>query len=226
MLQSHSILRYSFHMQYFPKEQKIFTIPGSVGELEVMTTWPKDSAHPTVAIICHPNPTQLGTMHNKVVTTLAKSFDMLGFKTVRFNFRGVGKSAGEFGHVKGEIDDLLALIDWVERELPEHKLILSGFSFGSYIAAAVANQRNCSHLVSIAPPVDRLDFTSLTEVNCPWLVVMGDQDEVVLPAEVIEWANNPPSPINFILLKNVDHFFHGRLIELRELIINYFSEKN
>lgn len=193
-------------------------LPGPAGQLEVMTTWPTSSSPVGVGIICHPDPRQEGTMHNKVVTTIARAFEHLQLATVRFNFRGVGKSTGYYGDVRGECDDLMAIIQWVQQVLPQQPIWLAGFSFGSYISAKMAEQLKPVRLISIAPPVNHYDFQQLTNIQCPWLVIQGDQDEVVPFAEVKAWADNPPAPLKFIIMPGVTHFFHGRLIELRQHI--------
>lgn len=205
----------------FPKEKAHFLLSVSSGQLEVMTTYPSSAAD-KVAIICHPHPLYEGSMRNKVVTTLARAFEQLGLATVRFNFRGVGKSSGSYGETIGESDDLRAVIAWVQQVLPKHDIWLAGFSFGAYISANLASQlpKVIKQLVSIAPPVNHYDFVHFKQVQCPWLVVQGDQDEVVPFAQVAEWAQKPPVPVKFIVMPGVTHFFHGHLIALREILID------
>lgn len=205
---------------HFPKEKKSFLIPGPAGELELITTFPKEAIKSIVGVICHPHPLYEGTMHNKVVTTLARGFDLLGLPTIRFNFRGVGKSEGTYGDTLGETDDLLAVINWANQALPNHKLWLAGFSFGAYVAANVANQMEANQLISIAPPVNHFNFSHFSSIDCPWLVIHGDRDEVVPLSDVEEWAAHPPSPITFKVIKEASHFFHGKLIELREILLD------
>lgn len=203
----------------FPDKNSTFLLPGPAGQLEVMTSWPENSAQPSgVGIICHPDPRQGGTMHNKVVTTTARAMIHLGLATVRFNFRGIGLSSGEYGHTHGELADLNAVIAWTKTVLPNQPLWLAGFSFGSYISALAAQSAGPVRLISIAPPVNHYNFTQLTQIRCPWLVIQGDQDEVVEFAQVQAWANHPPSPLQLIVMPGATHFFHGRLIELREHI--------
>lgn len=195
-----------------------FLIPGPAGSLEIMTTWPQQAEPRGVGIVCHPDPRQGGTMNNKVVTTLARVFDELNLATVRFNFRGIGKSSGEYGHTQGELADLNAVIAWAAQQLPGLPPWLAGFSFGSYISALAAQATKPRVLISIAPPVNHYDFNQLTQINCPWLVIQGDQDEVVPYAEVQAWAQQPPAPLKLITMAGATHFFHGRLIELRQYI--------
>jgi uncharacterized protein len=200
----------------FPHENSQFLIPGPAGDLEIMTTWPHLADPLGIGIICHPDPRQGGTMNNKVVTTLARAFIELNLATVRFNFRGIGNSSGEYGHTQGELADLNAVIAWAKQQLPALPLWLAGFSFGSYISALAAPAAKPRALISIAPPVNRYDFNQLTQISCPWLVIQGDQDEVVPYAEVQAWAAQPPAPLKLITMTGATHFFHGRLIELRD----------
>ena len=202
----------------FPQTNSQFILPGPAGNLEVMTTFSKDSSKNIVGVICHPHPLFEGSMQNKVVTTIAKAFDHLGFATVRFNFRGVGKSEGQYGETIGETEDLLAVIKWVKQALPDYQMVLAGFSFGAYISAKVANQISVLQLVSIGPAVSKFNFKNFTHIDCPWLVIQGDQDEVV-PFEMVKaFAENPPAPLKLIVMEGASHFFHGRLIELREIL--------
>ncbi|MCH9644073.1 MAG: alpha/beta fold hydrolase [Gammaproteobacteria bacterium] len=207
-------------MKSFPNDKQHFCINGPAGALELETTFDADAD--SVAIVCHPNPTQQGTMNNKVVTTLIKAFQQQHCATVRFNFRGVGQSEGAFANTVGEIEDLRAVLHWVLQVLPEHKVILAGFSFGSYVAANVANQwgdDKLQRLISIAPPVNMYDFYELNNISCPWLVVQGDQDEVVPADKVIAWAHQ--FPLQLEVMTGVGHFFHGKLIELRECVSSF-----
>lgn len=202
----------------FPEKDSTFLIPGPAGQLEVMTTWPESGSPTGVGVICHPDPRQGGTMKNKVVTITARALMDLGLATVRFNFRGIGLSAGEYGHAQGELADLNAILDWVTTALPGQPLWLAGFSFGSYISALAAQAAKPSRLISIAPPVNHYAFDQLTQIHCPWLVIQGDEDEVVPFAQVQAWAAHPPSPLQLITMAGATHFFHGRLLELRDHI--------
>ena len=111
----------------FPAIDSIFTIPGPVGQLEVATSVVSDSSLPFIGVICHPHPLYGGTMNNKVVTTLARTFTLMGISSVRFNFRGVGESAGNYTEGVGESDDLLAVLSWLNNVRPNHQIILTGF---------------------------------------------------------------------------------------------------
>ncbi|MBS0350057.1 MAG: alpha/beta fold hydrolase [Proteobacteria bacterium] len=206
----------------FPTEDNFtFLLPGPVGQLEVITTKPAGAVK-GVAIICHPDPRQGGTMNNKVVTTAARAFAAQDIATVRFNFRGIGKSSGSYGEVKGELEDLLCIRDWIVTALPDTPLWLAGFSFGSYISALAAQNEILKGLISIAPPVSHYDFYALN-INCPWLVIQGDQDEVVPFDQVQSWAKQRSTEICFVVMKQVTHFFHGRLPELRDHIEKWIN---
>lgn len=207
------------------RQSKSIFIPGPIGQLEAIISEPSENNASIAAIICHPNPTQEGTMHNKVVTTMARAFDLLGCRTVRFNYRGVGRSDGEYGDVKGEIDDLKSVIDWVQKEWPNSTVWLSGFSFGSFVSASAANQTDvATQLVSVAPAVNWHDFTTLTNIRCPWLVIASDADEVVPFEEVRDWLDHPPSPMKVEIMHGASHFFHGRLIELRDILVDRLND--
>lgn len=209
------------NIDQFPSHPSRFLLPGPVGDLEVIADSPE--APVGVALICHPNPVQGGTMDNKVVTTMAKAFQKLGCATLRFNYRGVGKSEGicEGLHhdEAGELCDALFLYDWLRCALPGLPVSLAGFSFGAYIAAAVAHSKVAHQLLTVAPAVNLASFNAFTEVNAPWLVVQGDQDELIAHSAVKEFADHAASPVEYIEMAGAGHFFHGRLIELREILI-------
>lgn len=179
----------------------------------------------TTAIICHPHSLMGGTMNNKVVTTLARAFAELGHHTVRFNFRGVGESQGVYDAGIGETHDVLTIWDWVKERRPQDQIWLAGFSFGSYVALRAASQRAPAQLVSIAPPVHNFnfDFSAISRPSCPWLVVQGDQDEVVDPQLVFDWIKTFDAPPELITMPGATHFFHGRLVELRHLLVEALS---
>ena len=206
----------------YTEQMQNLLLPGPAGQLEALFTLPKDREPIALAVICHPHPQQEGTMHNKVVTTLYKAFDQCGAATLRFNYRGVGQSEGSFDDAVGECDDLRALISWAGQHYPQLPLWLGGFSFGAYIAARVANDDQVAQsLITIAPAVDHYSFGDLTNIQCLWLVVHGDQDDVAPFATVQAWAQHPPSPLEFVVMAGADHFFHRRLVELREIMVEW-----
>jgi alpha/beta superfamily hydrolase len=154
-------------------------------------------------------------MYNKVVTTLTKTFQNLGISTIRFNFRGVGRSEGQFDQGKGELDDLVAVIDWAQQMRMGRELWLGGFSFGACIAAKAATQLPVTQLITIAPPVEYTLMQNLTPILCPWILVQGDKDDVVSAESVYDWAKQrEPKPV-LLRFAEAGHFFHGQLGELR-----------
>lgn len=207
-------------MQSFPQTESTFILPGPAGDLEVLTAPAKPDvpSRAAVAVICHPHPLFGGTMHNKVVTTLARAFSDLGLRTVRFNFRGVGKSAGQFANGVGETEDLLAVVNWVKTVCPGDELWLAGFSFGGYVATRAAVQLSPAQLVCVAPQVSRFKEDALPAVQCPWLVVQGEKDEVVSPEEVFAWVDSLDPKPTLVRVPEAGHFFHGLLLELRGLL--------
>jgi alpha/beta superfamily hydrolase len=196
-------------------------IAGPAGVLEAAID---GSTLPAIAtaVICHPHPLQAGTMTNKVVTTLSRAFTSLGADAVRFNFRGVGASAGSYADGVGEREDALAVIAWSRAQWPGRPIYLGGFSFGGAIAAAIAARAAPAGLVTVAPAVDRLprDFAA---PSCPWLLVHGDADDVVPPQPVLDWAESLAAPPRIVLLPNVGHFFHGRLAALLDTVTDFFA---
>jgi alpha/beta superfamily hydrolase len=175
-----------------------------------------------VAVICHPHPLQLGTMQNKVVTTLARTFANLGAIAVRFNFRGVGASAGVYTDGEGERDDVLAVMDWSRARWPGRRVYLGGFSFGGAMALGVASRAAPTGLVTVAPPVTRLP-ADFEPPRCPWLLVHGSADDVVPAAPVIEWANALAAPPRVVLVDGVGHYFHGHLNVLGNAVAEFFG---
>ncbi len=202
------------------------TLAGPAGPLEAVTACPNAGLRMRgMAVICHPHPLYGGTFQNKVVHYLSRTFNELGLATVRFNFRGVGDSAGVYAGGKGEVDDLLAVLDWATAQRPGQELWLAGFSFGAYIALRAAPLRSIAQLVTVAPPVNFFQFADIVPPGCPWLLVQGDHDEVVPGAQVVEWANGMPQPPRTIVLPGVDHFFHGHLNELRMALLRALTDK-
>lgn len=153
-------------------------------------------------------------MHNKVVTMVEHALRESGLDTVRFNFRGTGASEGSYGNGDGESDDLAAVVNWARRTHPNDALWLAGFSFGSYVTIRNAVRLKADALISIAPPVGRWTLTD-TLPTCPWLVVMGEADEVVEPQAVFDWIDAMEHPPELIRMPETGHFFHRRLIDLR-----------
>ena len=203
----------------FPNESSAVLLAGPVGVLELAVDRSEGPSVPAVAIVCHPLPTEGGTMHNKVVTMTARALRELGIDTVRFNFRGAGASAGSFDEGNGEADDLRTVAAWVRAQRPDAALWLAGFSFGAYVALRVAESLQPTFMLSIAPPVGRSwDFSALALPNCPWLVIQGEADEIVDPQVVFAWIDALPEPPQLVRMPDTSHFFHHKLMDLRGAI--------
>lgn len=198
-------------------------IEGPAGPLEALVEVPPGYDGLRCAVVCHPHPLHGGTMTNKVVYTAARALQERGYATVRFNFRGVEGSAGTFDDGRGETEDALAACDYARLRWPVASLSLAGFSFGSFVAFQVARQRVVRELVLIAPPVGRFAFSASTPPSCPWTVIQGDADDVVAYADVRAWVEGFVPPPRFQVLAGAGHFFHGRLLDLKQLIQGFLG---
>ena len=208
-------------IESFPEQRTEAMLLGPVGALECVFDVPEEeSERPATIVICHPHPQHGGTMHNKVVTIIERSMRELGLRTVRFNFRGVGTSEGAFDDGYGETDDLFAVVEWVRRTRPNDQLWLAGFSFGAMVSLKAAQNLALGQLISVAPPVGRYGFTDLPHPACPWLVVQGDEDELVNIDEVRDWSEELEPKPDLVVMEQADHFFHRRLMDLRGLLKN------
>lgn len=198
------------------------TLTGAAGTLEAVLSVPEQCTTPYVALIGHPHSLQGGTMNNKVVTTMARVFKELHIPSLRFNFRGVGQSQGQYDHGIGESEDMLILArEWQEKH-PALRFIFAGFSFGSYVAYRTAAHCSQSLLITIAPPVHHYDYQEFTPNLSSWLIIQGEEDEVVPYSLVEEFAHNR-SDISMINFSETGHFFHGKLIELKSHLIDYLK---
>lgn len=204
----------------YVKDEVATTIHGPAGLLEIAIAEPPAlTGRKAWGIVCHPHPKFGGSMHNKVVTTLAKVFRELGGISVRFNFRGVGNSEGAYDNGEGELDDLMAVIDWVLQERPDHEIWLAGFSFGAYIALKAATKIPVAKLVTVAPAVNHFHLENLSAVTCPWVLAQGERDEIVPAQEVFAWAEKrDPKPI-ILRFPEAGHFFHGELNMLHTRLV-------
>ena len=201
-----------------PAEDSPLFLPGPAGRIEAALDPPEADveARPLLAIVCHPLPTEGGTMHNKVVTMAARALRECGATTLRFNFRGVGQSEGRFDDGDGELDDLRAVAAWAREQHPGKALWLAGFSFGAYVSLRLAVELRVAALISIAPPVGRSwDFSAVAVPTMPWLVIQGDADEIVDPQAVYAWIASLPRQPQLLRMPDTSHFFHRKLMDLR-----------
>lgn len=201
------------------EEQKLF-VTGSAGKLETVVTLP-EGAPRGIAIVAHPHPLYQGSMDNKIVYILTKAFIEQQYITVKFNFRGVGKSEGGFAQGEGEIEDVLAVTQYIrehyDTESTPLPLILAGFSFGGGVQAHVAQQLRPHKLILVAPSVERQHAPPVINHATHVLVIQGDQDSVVPLTSVLEWASPQTLPITVI--PGAEHFFHGKLHVLKDIIL-------
>ncbi|MDH3429274.1 MAG: alpha/beta fold hydrolase [Gammaproteobacteria bacterium] len=210
-------------MSKIPQSRKL-SLPGPAGSLEAILDMPPDAEAPVgAAVVCHPHPQHGGTMHNKVAHTLARAFARSGFATLRFNFRGTEGSDGKFDNGIGEFDDALAAVDWMRERYADLPLWLSGFSFGAAIAVRAAVATDVSGLISVAPAIYRFAGALDGQPRCPWLVLQGDEDELVSIEETIAWFNSLEPGPELLVLPGAEHFFHGRLSDLRDAAVRFIG---
>ena len=203
-----------------PKAETLF-INGPAGRLEAVLERPQDALSLGLVVVCHPHPQHGGTMHNKVAHTLARAFLRAGFTALRFNFRGTGNSEGHYDNGDGELDDALAAMTWLRQQQPDAPLWLAGFSFGAAIAVKAAATSDVDGLVSVAPAISRFANGLETQPDCPWLVLQGDEDELVDVDETVTWLDGLVPGPELLILPGAEHFFHGRLVELREAVMAF-----
>ena len=200
------------------------TLQGAAGVIEALRDEPAGGSAPRgVAVIAHPHPLFAGTMDNKVVQTLARAFVQSGFSAVRFNFRGVGASAGVHDEGRGETDDLLAVL---EQAAPQGPLALAGFSFGAYVAGRALQTlwgtRAPERIVLVGTAVSRFEVPALpAQAHERTLMLHGEQDDTVPFASVLDWARPQSLPITVV--PGGGHFFHGQLPLLKSLVMRHLA---
>ena len=201
-------------------------IAGPVGQLEALYL---DCAEPKgLALLCHPNPVQGGTMMNKVVSTLQRTARDAGLVTLRFNYRGTGASEGSHDMGSGEVDDALAAARWLRAKHPDLPITLLGFSFGGFVAASLggrleAEGEQLSRLFMVAPAVMRLRDEDPLPHNCPITVIQPETDEVIDPQRVYDWSQQLSRPHELLKVAECGHFFHGKLTDLKDLVLPRLS---
>ena len=205
--------------------QKFF-IDGPAGKLEAVLGEP-ESAPKGIAVIAHPHPLHGGTMDNKVVHTLFTALLKLEFITVKFNFRGVGRSEGSFGQGVGETEDVIAVTQAIRNQFshqfPQIPLLLAGFSFGGAVQLHAAEKLAPKFLLLVAPSVANLRAPPVPETTQYALIIHGDKDDVVLPEAVLGWAEPAAQPV--LIVPGAEHFFHGKLALLKRLVFDHFAHR-
>jgi len=194
-------------------------VAGPAGAIETVVNAPTESPA-GIALVAHPHPLQGGTLDNKVVQTLAKTFFALRYVATRFNFRGVGASAGTFAEGIGETEDALAVLARVRKRFGEElPVALAGFSFGSFVQTRVAHRVHAERLVLVGPAVRRFPVEN---VPADTIVVHGEEDDVVPLADVFGWAR--PQQLPIVVFPGCGHFFHGRLPQLARVVTALWSQ--
>jgi alpha/beta superfamily hydrolase len=192
------------------------TVAGPSGDIVCALDAPEGQAL-GLAVICHPHPQHGGTLDNKVVATLARAFVQRGWRSARFNFRGVGGSGGAWDEGRGEIDDALAVVAALRAE--GEALALAGFSFGAYVASHVAVQTRPEQLVLVGPATENF---SVAPVPAGTLVIHGEADEVVPLSSTLDWARPQAQPV--VVVPGGGHFFHGQLPLLKSLVLRHLGQ--
>jgi alpha/beta superfamily hydrolase len=201
-----------------PRTTERVAVDGPAGPIEVVHNVP-ETALRGIALVCHPHPLQGGTLDNKVVQTLAKAFFGLRYAAVRFNFRGVGHSAGAFDEGRGETDDALTVLGHARRRFGETlPVVLAGFSFGSYIVVRLTERVQAERLVLVGPAVGRFPIRHVPDDT---IVVHGEEDDVVPLADVFGWAR--PQALPIVVFPGCGHFFHGRLPQLARIVTSWWT---
>jgi len=203
-------------------ETHLLAGPAGTLELRYRMAAKNDTKHASqLAVISHPHPLHGGSMNNKVVTSIETALHRLGMHTLTYNFRGVGQSDGEHDYARGEVEDLMAAVQWGMKRSQASDLHLAGFSFGSFIALQAAQKLAPSSVLSVAPPVGLYDFSAIDLAVCDdlqWHLIQGGQDEVIKPQEVLEWVRSQNVKPDMFWRESASHFFHGELLWLRDIV--------
>lgn len=193
------------------REERLL-LTGAAGNLEVVVNAPASTPR-GLALIAHPHPLYGGTLDNKVVQTLARSFTAQGQVAVRMNFRGVGASDGVYDEGRGETEDWLGVAAAMRTRFPDLPVTLAGFSFGAFVQTRVAASLEHRRMVLVGPAVNRF---SVDAVPAGTLVIHGEEDDVVPLATVLDWAR--PQSLPIVVVPGTGHFFHGKLVELARIV--------
>jgi len=199
-------------------------IAGAVGPLEVLIDAPAGTPRAAV-VFAHPLPTHGGTMHTKAVFQGAKALSRIGCVVLRFNFRGVGRSAGAWDEGRGEKDDYRAALDFMAARYPGTELWAAGFSFGSYVAmtCGAEDDRVCA-LIGIAPPVDRYDYGIVKQSPKAKFLIHGERDELIALRAVREFYAQLQEPKELVEIDRANHLFDGQASEVGDALEDLLTD--
>ena len=201
-------------------------IAGPAGPLEALLDLPEGEPR-AVAVFGHPHPLHGGTMHTKALYQAAKAMPRIGVAALRFNFRGVGRSAGTFDSGPGEQDDFRAALAFAEERFPDLPIWAAGMSFGSWVALTVgADDPRVSLLFAVAPPVDRYDFESLKTSTLPKFIVHGESDELISIKEIRKFYSQLPEPKELVTIEDANHLFEGKTSMVGEAVEDLLADFN
>jgi uncharacterized protein len=204
------------------KRSEMVFIPGPEGELEGIFSYvSKKVTH--LAVLCHPHPLYGGTMHNKVIYSMAMALNQIGYATVRFNFRGVGRSSGAFNHGIGEQRDVEAVLEHFTKLYPDAYTVIGGFSFGAKVGLLVASrEERVSAVIGIGITVDVADFSFLYDYEKPKLILQGTNDQYGSVSSIQDWFKQLQEPKKLVQIEGAVHLFDGKLAELKNAITTEF----
>ena len=184
-----------------------------------------------IALVLHPHPQHGGTMNNKIVYRIYQVFLNRGFSVLRFNFRGVGRSQGEFDHGSGELNDAAAALDWMQTVNPDARTCwVAGFSFGAWIAMQLLMRRpEISGFISVAPPANMYDFSFLAPCPSSGIIIEGNRDAIAAPEAVAKLADKLRAQkqitVDYTVIDNADHYFTNKLDDLMEIVDGYLESR-
>lgn len=205
-----------------------FFLNGPAGQLEALLN-PGNAQATHAALVCHPHPMYGGTLHNKVVFHAMKALNSFGYPVLRFNFRGAGLSHGEHALGEGEVDDVRTALEWLDHEF-HRPLIFAGFSFGAAVGLrAACPDPRVQALISLGTPISPVDdrsydYAFLDTCTKPKLFLSGSRDQFASKARLEALVAQLPEPKKLVIIEAADHFFEGRLREMREAIEGWVRE--
>jgi alpha/beta superfamily hydrolase len=201
-------------------------IPSPAGHLEAILMEPKVFLRQWAAVLCHPHPQFGGTMHTKAIFRSAQAFQSLGMATLQFNFRGVGRSPGQYDEGRGEKEDVLAAVDFIHARYPNLKLALLGFSFGAWVALQAGSEDvRIDQLIGLGVPLRISSFSFLQSCHKPKLIVQGTLDEFGSREAMESWFETLSEPKQLAWVDGATHLFEGKIPELQQAIIEYFRDR-